>query len=60
MNYYSIEELKSGNAAGVDNLRKESYLSPDEFEDVFGMSKEEFVSLPKWKQSNEKKRVGLF
>jgi len=60
MTYYSFADLKSGNATEVDDRRKETYLSPEEFQNVFGMTIEEFSSLPKWKQSNAKKKVGLF
>jgi hypothetical protein len=58
--YYSFADLKSGNATEVDDRRKETYLSPEEFQNVFGMTRDEFYSLPKWKQSNAKKKVGLF
>ncbi|CAH6777531.1 Vill [Phodopus roborovskii] len=32
------------------------YLSDSDFEDIFGKSKEEFYSMAKWKQQQEKKR----
>lgn len=35
---------------GSDLKRLELYLSPEDFEAVFKMSKEEFDRLPSWKQ----------
>ena len=47
--------------SGVDMTRKEDYLSPEEFEKVFGgKSRETFKQLPKWRQVLAKKEVGLF
>jgi hypothetical protein len=57
--YYSFQELKSG-VKGVEYTQREQYLSPDEFEKLFGMSKEEFNVLRNWKQQALKKKVGLF
>ncbi|KAA3465196.1 villin-3-like [Gossypium australe] len=60
---YSYEQLKAitGNAAtGIDLKRREAYLSDNEFQTVFGMEKEAFYKLPKWKQDLKKKKVGLF
>lgn len=52
----TVEELPEG----VDPLKKEYYLSDEDFHDIFGKSKEEFYQMPKWKQQNEKKQHGLF
>ncbi|KAB2046319.1 hypothetical protein ES319_D01G224900v1 [Gossypium barbadense] len=60
---YSYGQLKAitGNAAtGIDLKRREAYLSDNEFQTVFGMEKEAFYKLPKWKQDLKKKKVGLF
>lgn len=58
---YSWEELQRRPLPdGVDPLRLEFYLTDDEFEEVVGMSRDEFASLPSWKQANIKKEVGLF
>ncbi|PPR82507.1 hypothetical protein GOBAR_AA38211 [Gossypium barbadense] len=60
---YSYEQLKAitGNAAtGIDLKRREAYLADNEFQTVFGMEKEAFYKLPKWKQDLKKKKVGLF
>ncbi|KAM5280060.1 villin-like protein [Ctenodactylus gundi] len=45
---------------GVDPARKEFYLSDSDFQDIFGKSKEEFYSMAKWKQQQEKKKLGFF
>ena len=45
---------------GIDKLRKEEYLSDDEFLEVFKMTKEQYLKLPKWRRINKKKEVGLF
>ena len=45
---------------GVDPAKKEEYLSDAEFVQVLGLQKEEFSSLPAWKQVNLKKNAGLF
>ncbi|XP_070247159.1 villin-like protein isoform X1 [Myotis yumanensis] len=45
---------------GVDPAQREFYLSDSEFEDIFGKSKEEFYSMAKWKQQQEKKQLGFF
>ncbi|KAK8649261.1 hypothetical protein V6N13_129992 [Hibiscus sabdariffa] len=60
---YSYEQLKaiSGNAVtGIDLKRREAYLSGKEFQTVFGMEKEAFYRLPKWKQDLKKKKADLF
>ncbi|KZC07403.1 Supervillin [Dufourea novaeangliae] len=45
---------------GVDPTHLELYLSQHHFEELLGMSKEEFQVLPVWKQVNLKKEIGLF
>ena len=45
---------------GVDPARLETYLSDEEFKKVFKMDKELFSKLPAWKQTKNKKEVGLF
>lgn len=58
--FYTKEQLVTGTAAGVDNSRKEEYLSPEDFQAIFGQDKISFAALPKWKQQAKKKEVGLF
>ncbi|XP_029698758.1 supervillin a isoform X8 [Takifugu rubripes] len=45
---------------GVDPLRLEVYLTDEDFETALEMSREEYSSLPGWKQVNLKKSKGLF
>ncbi|CAJ1967591.1 unnamed protein product [Sphenostylis stenocarpa] len=58
---FSYEELKSKsvNIAGIDLKRREAYLSEEEFNNVFGMAKEAFYKLPRWKQDMLKKKFEL-
>ena len=58
---YDLSEL-TGDAlpSDVDKSRKEAYLSASQFEEVFGMEKEDFYKLPKWKQTNQRKAKSLF
>ncbi|EDL76930.1 villin-like (predicted), isoform CRA_c [Rattus norvegicus] len=54
--HQALEDLPQG----VDPARKEFYLSDSDFQDIFGKSKEEFYSMAKWKQQQEKKKLGFF
>ncbi|KAJ8974221.1 hypothetical protein NQ317_012116 [Molorchus minor] len=45
---------------GVDPTHIEKYLSPEDFQDLLSMSKEEFDKLPSWKKTALKKEKGLF
>ncbi|XP_019124964.2 supervillin-like isoform X4 [Larimichthys crocea] len=45
---------------GVDPLRLEIYLSDQDFEKALEMKRDEYESLPGWKQVNLKKAKGLF
>ncbi|GAA6215657.1 advillin-like [Lates japonicus] len=45
---------------GVDPSQKEKHLSDSDFSTVFGMTKDDFASLPRWKQLNLKKEKGMF
>ncbi|XP_070814876.1 advillin [Chaetodon trifascialis] len=45
---------------GVDPSEKEKHLSDVDFSIVFGITKDDFVSLPRWKQLNMKKEKGMF
>ncbi|KAL1781652.1 villin isoform X1 [Sigmodon hispidus] len=54
--HQAVEDLPQG----VDPARREFYLSDSDFQDIFGKSKEEFYSMAKWKQQQEKKKLGFF
>ncbi|KAK7483760.1 hypothetical protein BaRGS_00024976, partial [Batillaria attramentaria] len=63
-NYYkshSYEELrKKILPKGVDPTCKERYLTEEEFQKVFGMTRTDYQNLKEWKQVQLKKKVGLF
>ncbi|KAM9410191.1 advillin [Pholidichthys leucotaenia] len=45
---------------GVDPTQKEKYLTDSDFSLVFGVTKDEFASMPQWKQHKMKKEKGMF
>ncbi|KAJ8285891.1 hypothetical protein GJAV_G00032140 [Gymnothorax javanicus] len=45
---------------GVDRMRLEKHLAPEEFQHLFGMPIEEFDQLSLWKRNELKKKVSLF
>ncbi|XP_071737562.1 villin-2-like isoform X2 [Rutidosis leptorrhynchoides] len=60
---YSYEQLKAKSTnpvTGIDFNKREAYLSPEEFEEIFKMTKEKFYGFPKWKQEVLKKKYDLF
>ncbi|KAG2609562.1 villin-5-like isoform X1 [Panicum virgatum] len=60
---YPYERLKTTAAdpvTEIDVTRRETYLSSAEFKEKFGMTKEAFSKLPKWKQNRLKIDLQLF
>uniref|UniRef100_A0A3P9NVT4 Supervillin c n=1 Tax=Poecilia reticulata TaxID=8081 RepID=A0A3P9NVT4_POERE len=58
---YPVEELlRSPLPAGVDPQHLEVYLSDQDFQAVLEMKRDEYASLPSWKQTDLKKSKGLF
>lgn len=57
---HSLEELKMNACIDIDIKHKEMYLSNKAFFKQFGMRKEQFITLPKWKKDLRKKEIGLF
>ncbi|KAK6941822.1 Gelsolin-like domain, partial [Dillenia turbinata] len=60
---FTYDQLKTNSGSrvtGIDFKRREAYLSDEEFQTVFGTTKEAFYKLPKWKQDMQKKKVFLF
>jgi hypothetical protein len=41
-------------------LNIQFYLSDEEFQTIFGITKEAFYKLPKWKQDMHKRKFDLF
>lgn len=62
VSYSDIKDVKDPNCLpfGVDASNREMSLSDSEFQEVFGMDKQTFVGLPKWKRTNRKKEKHLF
>ncbi|GMH43531.1 hypothetical protein BSKO_11453 [Bryopsis sp. KO-2023] len=56
--YEELKELRSED--GIDPARKEQYLSDEDFATIFKISRDEFSSMPAWKQTRAKKDAGLF
>ncbi|KAL6660864.1 hypothetical protein ACP70R_000248 [Stipagrostis hirtigluma subsp. patula] len=60
---YPYERLKTtatDPVTEIDVTRRETYLSSAEFKEKFGMAKEAFSKLPKWKQNRLKIALQLF
>lgn len=58
---YSYAELIADDLpAQVDRTKLEIYLTREEFENLFHMTKEAYDAMPAWKQLNTKKSVGLY
>ncbi|XP_037535559.1 advillin [Nematolebias whitei] len=55
-----INKQSSELPEGVNPREKEKHLGDADFLCVFGISKDDFVSLPQWKQLKLKKEKGLF
>lgn len=58
--YYPLADLQAKKVPGIDNSRREQYLSPGDFMTNFKMTKEEFQKLPKWKRDKQKQSLRLF
>ncbi|KAM6904794.1 supervillin [Xenentodon cancila] len=58
---YPLEELlRSPLPEGVDPQHLEVYLSDQDFQTILEMKRDEYASLPGWKQTDLKKSKGLF
>ncbi|KAL1816224.1 hypothetical protein ACET3Z_018798 [Daucus carota] len=58
--YEQLTILSMNPVTEIDVTKRESYLSPEEFNDKFKMSKSAFYKLPKWKQNKLKMALQLF
>lgn len=56
----SLLNCSVGNKSWPLNLSLQRHLSTEEFQNVFGMSIEEFDRLSLWKRNDLKKKVSLF
>ncbi|XP_048504657.1 villin-1 isoform X3 [Beta vulgaris subsp. vulgaris] len=60
---YPYERLKVTSdepVSDIDLTRREAYLSKEEFQEKFGMTKRAFYELPKWRQNKLKIPLNLF
>uniref|UniRef100_A0A0D6R508 HP domain-containing protein n=1 Tax=Araucaria cunninghamii TaxID=56994 RepID=A0A0D6R508_ARACU len=60
---YPYERLKISSpdpVPDIDVTKREIYLSSEDFREKFGMTKEAFYKLPKWKQNKHKMTLDLF
>ncbi|KAL9415799.1 hypothetical protein AB3S75_039068 [Citrus x aurantiifolia] len=60
---YSYEQLRVDSrmpVIGIDVTKREAYLSEEEFQEKFKMTKRAFYELPKWKQNKFKMSLHLF
>ncbi|KAG7494273.1 advillin-like [Solea senegalensis] len=55
-----VNKLPTELPEGVDPTQKERHLSDEDFSSVFGITKDDFAQLPRWKQLNVKKEKGMF
>uniref|UniRef100_A0A7S4UJ59 HP domain-containing protein n=1 Tax=Paramoeba aestuarina TaxID=180227 RepID=A0A7S4UJ59_9EUKA len=57
---YTYKELLNNPPKGLEKTRLESYLSDEEFEQIFDRTKEEFYALPEWIRTKRRQDVGLY
>ncbi|XP_057866984.2 villin-4 isoform X1 [Cryptomeria japonica] len=60
---FPYERLKISSpdpVSDIDVTKRETYLSSEEFREKFGMTKEAFYKMPKWKQNKQKIALNLF
>lgn len=60
---FTLDQLKDESywkPKGVSEKERETYLSDEEFQTIFGMNKEAFGKDAKWKKDAAKKKHGLF
>ncbi|KAK2646254.1 hypothetical protein Ddye_021449 [Dipteronia dyeriana] len=58
--YERLKVLSTDPVTEIDVTKRETYLSSEEFREKFGMSKDAFYKLPKWKQNKLKMALQLF
>ncbi|XP_073001746.1 villin-5-like [Typha latifolia] len=58
--YERLKTTSTDPVTEIDVTKRETYLSSSEFKEKFGMTKEAFLKLPKWKQSRLKMALQLF
>eukprot|EP01091_Cochliopodium_minus_P004352 TRINITY_DN1423_c0_g1_i4.p1 TRINITY_DN1423_c0_g1~~TRINITY_DN1423_c0_g1_i4.p1 ORF type:complete len:1316 (+),score=543.79 TRINITY_DN1423_c0_g1_i4:356-3949(+) len=57
---YQVLSNKDDLPEGVDPAKLEEYLDEGDFPEAFGMTKDEYLKQPKWKQMELKKKTKIF
>ncbi|KAG0478276.1 hypothetical protein HPP92_012995 [Vanilla planifolia] len=58
--YERLKTTSTNPVSEIDITKRESYMSSAEFKEKFGMTKDAFYKLPKWKQNKLKMALQLF
>ncbi|XP_042492503.1 villin-1 isoform X2 [Macadamia integrifolia] len=58
--YERLKVMSNNPVTGIDLTKREAYLSHEEFQEKFGMTKKAFYELPKWRQNKHKRSLHLF
>ncbi|OVA02671.1 Villin headpiece [Macleaya cordata] len=58
--YERLKVMSDDPVTGIDVTKREAYLSHEEFQEKFGMTKKAFYELPKWRQNKHKAALHLF
>ncbi|KAE8672078.1 Villin-4 [Hibiscus syriacus] len=58
--YERLQITSTNPVSEIDVTKRETYLSSEEFKEKFGMKKDAFYKLPKWKQNKLKMALQLF
>ncbi|OVA00911.1 Villin headpiece [Macleaya cordata] len=58
--YERLKVFSTDPVTEIDVTKRETYLSSEEFREKFGMTKDAFYKLPKWKQNKLKMALHLF
>ncbi|KAG7949492.1 hypothetical protein I3843_13G065300 [Carya illinoinensis] len=58
--YERLKVMSNDPVAGINVTKREAYLSDEEFQGKFGMTKGAFYELPKWRQNKLKMSLNLF
>ncbi|XP_028103644.1 villin-1 [Camellia sinensis] len=58
--YERLKVVSNDPVTGIDVTKREAYLSNEEFQEIFKMSRKAFYELPKWRQNKLKISLHLF
>ncbi|KAI4348687.1 hypothetical protein L6164_009380 [Bauhinia variegata] len=59
-NYDQLKTKSNNPVTDIDFKRREAYLCEEDFLSIFGVDKETFYKMPRWKQDIQKKKFDLF